>query len=233
MTSSQEIGDPERPPLRTKASFIGKMFGKQKETISKQPEDKHAGAEYEEDETIGDDLSSLPRGLKQAAVVRPLGNRLQARWAGRPNVRPAQSDNGPDSEVSGITKARLRAESFARLEGRISDEQPFNTMGKENLDGSSELPRQASFNHGFGFPKPASPKNGFEPGKRNTRDYSFVAPMENPLRYSFMPPQNKEESKSTTGANNELRIEDFATMNGIDQGGVELWKNYLQSYTEV
>jgi hypothetical protein len=231
MTSFQEIGDPGRSPLRTKAFFIGKMFGKQKETISKQSEDKLAGIEYEEDETIDNDPPPLPRGLKQAAVVRPLGNRLEARWAGRPNTRPAQPDISLDSNVSAITKARLRAESFARLEGRVSDEQPLNTMEEENLNSGSELPERAIFNHGLGTPKRES--IDIEPFKGNNDHHSFGVAMENPLRYSFMPLQDKEEISNTSEANNELNIEGFAAMNGTDPDRVEKWQNYLHCYTEV
>ena len=244
MTTSQEIGDPERP-LRTKASFIGKMFGKQKETISKQSEDKPAEVEYEKYETIDNDPSSLPRGLKQAAVVRPLGHRLQARWAGRPNARPAQSHNVLGSEVSAITKARLRGESFARLEGRVSDEQQVNAMEEENLDSGSELPKQATFNHGFEPSEPERLHNSCEPAKGEVQDHPLGAGMKNPLRYSFLPPEDRQESSgsptsellgshaSTSKVNHELLIQDFAAINGIGPGGVEQWKYYLQCYTEV
>jgi hypothetical protein len=184
MAFSQDIEDSGRPKkLRNKASvpsierkqpgtnFMGKLFGKQPENKGRQ------------EDSLGPEIGDISRmaylgNLKPAVFVRPndpshQGSQMQPRREEGLPPRGARSEDGSDSFVSPITRARNRAETDAILTGRVSEEDPEFAAEEDTFDNSAEHAEQENFDNNFEHPEREGFNSNFEYAERDTFDNNF------------------------------------------------------------
>jgi hypothetical protein len=207
------------PPTEKKqvgTNFIGKLFGKQPEHKSREQDSMV--------QEIGDiDRMAYLGNLKPAVFVRPKdpshkGSLMQPRREEGFPPRGALSEDGSDSFISPITRARNRAEANAILTGRVSDED-LEFASEDNFDDSFEHAEQESFDDNFEYAGHGVFDNNFEHHEG-----------QNVVHASFYP---NPACASTFDITPKQQIEYVAAINGHGSLGVEQWKNYLECYTKV
>jgi hypothetical protein len=263
MAFSQDIEDSGRPKnLRNKASvpsiekkqagtnFMGKLFGKQ-------PENKGR-----EEDSLGPEIGDIGRmaylgNLKPAVFVRPndpshQGSQMQPRREEGFPPRGARSEDGSDSFVSPITRARNRAETDAILTGRVSEEDLEFAAEEDTFDESAEHAEQENFDDNFEHAEREAFDSNFEYAEQeDTFDNNFEYAEQGTFKIDesdnvndvfgsaeectveCVSLQRDTPRADTPDLNTKQQIEYVAVVNGQGRAGAEQWKHYLECYTNV